>query len=123
MRNRAKCKKCEEVIESFHRYDYVYCKCREIGISGGLDEYHVAANDFTNFLRIDDEGQTVEVMIKDGETVEETSGVEKTFSKKELVHMLNEMRKKIEDLPVDALYLPITHADYATLLIMLIAIF
>lgn len=123
MKNRAKCRKCGDIIESFHRYDYVYCKCKEIGISGGLDEYHVAANDFNNFLRIDDEGKEVAVMVQNDADEIQISTVNKTFSKKELIRMLDETRKKIDQLPMEALCLPITHADYATLLMLLVTIF
>ena len=41
MRNRAKCKLCSSVIESYHRYDEVSCKCGEINISGGNDVLEV----------------------------------------------------------------------------------
>lgn len=56
MRNRAKCKLCEEVIESLHRNDFVSCKCGEIAIDGGLDYLRSVARDYSNFLRVDDEG-------------------------------------------------------------------
>lgn len=36
-RNRVKCKKCCDIIESKHRCDYVLCSCGAIGVDGGLD--------------------------------------------------------------------------------------
>ncbi len=33
--NRARCKKCGEIIESKHRHDFVMCKCGAVGIDGG----------------------------------------------------------------------------------------
>ena len=36
-RNRAKCKKCQDVIESKHRHDFVTCKCGSISLDGGRD--------------------------------------------------------------------------------------
>ncbi len=33
--NRARCKKCGEIIESRHRHDFVMCKCGAVGIDGG----------------------------------------------------------------------------------------
>lgn len=35
--NKAKCKKCGDVIHSKHRHDFVECKCGAIGIDGGND--------------------------------------------------------------------------------------
>jgi hypothetical protein len=33
--NRAQCKSCNEVIESFHRHDFKFCKCKTIFVDGG----------------------------------------------------------------------------------------
>jgi hypothetical protein len=125
MRNRAKCKKCGDIIESFHRYDYVYCKCKEIGISGGNDEYHVTANDFTHFLRVDDEGNELVVKVQDKVEIVQLASVfpENKHDRQELLGMLDEMRRKLEDLPIEALYSPISHADFASLLMLVSAIF
>ena len=38
-RNRVKCKKCEHVIESKHRHDFVECQCGAVFVDGGSD-YH-----------------------------------------------------------------------------------
>lgn len=35
--NRAKCKKCGDVIESNYRHDWVSCKCGAIFVDGGHD--------------------------------------------------------------------------------------
>jgi hypothetical protein len=127
MRNRAKCKNCGDIIESFHRYDYVYCQCNEIGISGGSDEYHVAAKDFGNFLRIDDDGNEVKVLVKDKVEIVQLNTVadftRPKLSRFELLRMLDETRQKFESLPVEALYAPVSHADFCSLLLLLSAIF
>lgn len=36
IRNRAQCSNCGDVIESKHRHDFVWCKCKAIYIDGGL---------------------------------------------------------------------------------------
>ena len=36
LRNRARCKKCGDIIESKHRHDHVACSCGEIAVDGGL---------------------------------------------------------------------------------------
>lgn len=44
-RNRAKCLKCLDVIESKHRHDFVYCKCGSFAVDGGK-EYLRRVGDF-----------------------------------------------------------------------------
>jgi len=35
--NKARCKKCLDVIESRYRHDFVRCKCGAIFVDGGID--------------------------------------------------------------------------------------
>lgn len=44
-RNRARCRKCKDVIESLHRHHFVICKCGEIFVDGGK-EYLRRGGDF-----------------------------------------------------------------------------
>lgn len=37
LRNSAKCKKCKDEIQSVHRHDFKWCKCKGIFIDGGVD--------------------------------------------------------------------------------------
>jgi hypothetical protein len=37
LRNRLKCKKCGDIIESTYAHDFKYCKCGAIFIDGGLE--------------------------------------------------------------------------------------
>ena len=60
MKNRAKCKLCGSIIESCHPMDYVVCKCGEIELNGG-DAMLSRANDYTNFVRVDDLGNEIAV--------------------------------------------------------------
>ena len=46
MKNKLKCKKCGDIIESKHRYDFKWCKCKTIFIDGGND-YFRRGGDFT----------------------------------------------------------------------------
>ncbi len=45
------------------------------------------------------------------------------LNKKELINMLEEMIKNVENLPVYAMTTPITHYDYCSLMILLLAVF
>ncbi len=37
IRNALRCKKCNDVIESHHRHDFVQCQCGAIFVDGGHD--------------------------------------------------------------------------------------
>jgi len=44
-------------------------------------------------------------------------------TKQELLEMLDEMRKRIEELPMNAMFSPVTHADLCSLIMLMSAIF
>jgi hypothetical protein len=119
MRNRAKCKLCNKIIESIYKYDDVTCECGEISISGGNEILLCAAQNFDNFLRVDDEGNEIVVTVyKDNNT--------KSLSKPtkdELLKILELQYQKIESLPVEMLLSSVTHADLGSLIMLLSAIF
>lgn len=132
MKNRAKCKLCRDIIESFHQYDYVTCKCGEIAVDGGPGGIRCSAKDWKNFLRIDDEGNEIEVRIEEFSKFdlsdiepyprdEEYSKVKLT--KKDLVDHIQGMIYNIERLPPEAMMTPITHYDWVSLLMLLSSIF
>lgn len=120
MKNKAKCKLCETVIESFHAEDYVTCKCGEIFVDGG-DSFHCGANLWCNFLRVDDEGNEIIPKIQEKENKKPIEKLHKP-TKKELLDMLDEMIKSIESLPSQAMTLPINHYDFCSLLLLLSSI-
>lgn len=35
--NKVRCKKCNDIIESIHSYDFKKCKCNSIFLDGGKD--------------------------------------------------------------------------------------
>jgi len=116
MKNRAKCKLCNSVIESFHDTDYVMCSCGAISVDGG-SAMRCSAIKWENFVRVDDEGNEIVVKVQG-----EESNVLKP-SKKDLLFMLDEMIKNIEHLPQHVMNSPISHYDYVSLLILLQSIF
>lgn len=121
MRNRAKCKLCGDVIESFHSTDLVLCKCGEIEVDGG-EALRCAAGDWNNFLRVDDQGNEIVVTVKnkDGFTDEENRElINHKPNKRELIEMLDEMVRNIEKLPTRAMSEPITHYDFAAALMLI----
>jgi len=122
MRNRAKCKLCQNVIESFHKYDYVTCGCGEISITGGLDELSCSAKNFDNFLRVDDQGNEVMVKVIGGKEKVETIELQPILTRKERIEMLDAMIKNIENLPQNAMTLPINHYDFYSFMLLVSSI-
>ncbi len=117
MRNRAKCKKCASVIESFHSTDLVYCKCGEIGVDGG-DALRCYAVDWDNFIRVDDFNNEIKVKIKE-EKQQEIDISPLKPDREQLLGMLNEMIKSIENLPPQAMNTYVTQYDlYSFMLIV-----
>ena len=118
MRNRAKCKLCNSIIESFHAGDYVECKCGEIGVQGGQGLYCSSRN-WDNFIRVDDNGNEIIVKVKDKNEAIPKSKPDRN----ELLDMLDAMIKDIERLPNHAQTAPITHMDLSAALLLLLELF
>lgn len=45
-RNRIKCKRCGDIIESKSRHDFVECSCQSCFVDGGTSYQRVGAEDF-----------------------------------------------------------------------------
>ncbi len=137
MRNRAKCKLCEDIIESDHVNDYVTCGCGEISVDGGTQYCRCSARDWSNFIRVDDEDNEVIPKIIDKTSKEEENKQVKKWVEDEVLtayeiskkrkqlalDALDEMIKKIEELPQVAWTTAITHYDYYSLLLLMSALF
>jgi hypothetical protein len=119
--NRAKCRLCKSVIESYHQYDYIACKCGEIAISGGESKFEVFANDFANIIRIDNDGKEINVKVVEKEKDVVTEIPSKT-SREDLLKMLDDMIAAYDNLPSHALTSPVTHRDFESLLILVSSI-
>ena len=112
MRNRAKCKKCESIIESKGHNDLQHCSCGEISVNGG-DKLGCSAMDWNNFLRVDDEGNIVVPTIQQAPKV----------TKEDFLQALDEMIRRIEEMPQHAMVVSINHYDFVSLLVLLASIF
>lgn len=118
LKNRAKCKLCNDIIESVHRHDYVTCSCGEISIDGGSGGGYIRcrANDSNNLIRLDDEDNVILPPVREGTGSSEPP-------KQEGLEILKAMIQRIESLPPQSLYAPINHADFASLLRVLLDVF
>ena len=56
-RNAARCRKCDTVVESTYRHDFVPCKCGAIFVDGGLAYLRAGGNpeDFESLAEYTDE--------------------------------------------------------------------
>lgn len=119
MKNRAKCKLCQDIIESFHASDLVVCKCTHIYVDGG-EAMKCGASDWSNFLRVDDEGNEIIVTIKE----KEDSYVKPLYNENELPPKesvkkeIDIMLENINRLPEHALMTPLNHYDLMSLLLL-----
>lgn len=141
MRNRAKCKLCNSIIESFHATDYVDCKCGEIGVDGG-EALRCCAKSWDNFLRVDDEGNEIPVKIEEltkydradmepysydesekrnASTNEKQQAHDTKPHKKDIIIMLDNMISDYDKLPQHVLQSPISHYDFLSLLLIISA--
>lgn len=114
MKNRAKCKLCHSIIESFHPTDYVICNCGEISVYGG-DSMICSAKNWDNFLRVDDEGNEIFITVK---SPQEEVKDRKKITRAEMKDIVNEIKRKIELLPTHAMDLPLNHYDYLSILML-----
>lgn len=120
MKNRAKCKLCKTIIESFHATDYVQCNCGEIAVDGA-DALLCFAKNFDNFLRIDDQGNEIVVTLKEKSNILTISSTDKP-TRKELLDMLQTMLQNIESLPAQAMSSPINHYDFVSVMLLVSSI-
>ena len=54
-RNWAQCRKCEDIIISEHRHDFISCRCEAIFIDGG-DAYWRGGGDLDSIIMLDEYG-------------------------------------------------------------------
>lgn len=113
MRNRAKCKLCNSIIESVHERDMCECNCGEIAVMGGSN-MGCSAQNWNNFLRVDDQDNVIVVQVKEAP---------KKPNRKDFLDALDEMIRRIEEMPPNAMVVSINHYDFVSLLILLSSIF
>lgn len=113
MRNRAKCKLCGFIIESVHEKDMCECNCGEISVMGG-SKLGCSSKNWNNFLRVDDEDNVIVPTIKEAP---------QKVTKEDLLDALDEMVKRIESMPPNAMVASINHYDFVSLLMLLSSIF
>lgn len=124
MRNRAKCKLCGDIIESYHPTDHVQCRCGEIDVFGG-DSLRCAAKKWSNFVRVDDKGNEIIPKIEESavEPVSAEKYTDEPLSKAALHDEIKEMIKRYESLPRHVLDSPVSHSDFLSMLLLISELF
>lgn len=128
MKNRAKCKLCDDIIESAHSQDYQLCKCGEIFVDGGKD-LKCGAKDWTNFRRIDDSDREIIPKIIEKSDISpgnvESEEVHSTYEPNpeqkhaNLCSMLKGVIDSYDNLPQHAKLASITHYDLQAALLII----
>jgi hypothetical protein len=59
MINKIQCRKCNDIIESTHRHDFKFCKCKSVFVDGGRDYIRRGGdpNDMIDLSDIPDQSQ------------------------------------------------------------------
>lgn len=116
-RNRAKCKKCGDIIESKHARDYVSCSCKEISMGA---ERQIVAVDWENLLIVNDDGSEVEINVNYKEKEQEKNEVpgseEKSTNREELLGYLDDFLKHTQTLPPHVRQSFVTYYDLEAVL-------
>jgi len=124
MRKRVKCKNCNKIIESKHIDDLVTCDCGEVQALAGEKIFRASFSNLENFVIVDDDGnEIIPKFQKDTQPTKET--ITETHAKpcrNEMLDILDEMTARIKSLPDHALFSPVTHSDFGSLLMLLSSI-
>ena len=92
--SKAKCLKCNDIIESKHRHDFVRCSCNEIFLDGGDEYIRAGANDLNNIL------------------IENNSEFFAALDRDEVLQKLIEEAEEVDDMFEDQGYLDDDFDDY-----------
>lgn len=123
MRNRAQCKLCKDVVESFQEFDYVSCKCDEIAITGGTVKYECFAKNWENFLRVDDNGDVIPIRLAAKEDViEKYINEPAPVSKGELIEELARLVSYSETMSDQALSQPVSQYELLRFISLIVTI-
>ena len=85
LRNKIRCRKCNDIIESLSVHDFKYCKCGAVSVDGGHDYLRRGGNreDWEELSEYENETERQEPM--------EETGEHKRVPKKRLADMLQDI--------------------------------
>lgn len=99
------------------------CSCGEISVYEG-EALKCAAKDYSNFVRVDENGNEIIVKVIDGNSQTNTDTIAEAPkpTRTDMLDMLDEMIRNIEKMPSHAMQQPINHYDYLSLMLLLSSI-
>ena len=99
------------------------CSCGEISVYEG-EALKCAAKDYSNFVRVDENGNEiiVKVIDRNSQTNTDTIAEAPKPTRADMLDMLDEMIRNIEKMPSHAMQQPINHYDYLSLMLLLSSI-
>lgn len=106
----AKCKCCNDKLEILEG-KMIYCNCGEL-VLDGMKKKIICKTSVNNYIEIDDEGNEIVSMDTPSSKPD----------REQLLSMLDEMIKNLEDLPSHVKLGGITHYDLASALLLLSSI-
>lgn len=117
MRNRIKCKLCQDVIESISGEE-VECSCKHIAVRGMWSNREILAIDFKNVIGIEDDGSESDINViesrKNAPIIDDMKQ-----PPTDVLFEITEMIRSFERLPPHATMQPLTQVDlFAVLLLM-----
>lgn len=123
MRNRAKCKVCETIIESTGERDLSTCKCGEISIVGkNPEEGRYRAYNWENFIFLDDENHEIVAKVSDEITIDKKDIISHKPTKEEIIEELSTLVNQLIELPTNQLYMPVNSYDMYRFMALVVAI-
>lgn len=62
IKNAIKCNHCGDIIESKHRHDFKFCKCKTVAVDGGLDyTRRIVKNSLDDYTDLSEWEEIVEI--------------------------------------------------------------
>jgi hypothetical protein len=121
-RNRAKCRLCNEIIESLHQHDFQSCSCGEISVDGGTSYYRCLAKDIKNFIRIGENDEEIEVRFKEEEEEEEKQPPKPLTSREEKLDEMRIMLEQLSEMPEGAMSLFVSQYELYSYMLLVYSI-
>ncbi len=94
MRNRIKCKKCNDIIESKYRHDFQQCQCGKVFCDGGQEYQRIGFDIIDNVIRVlDDDSEEPFESMPTSEEIIEDSYVETNQLIDEVIEKLQKLKR------------------------------
>ena len=122
MKNKAKCRLCGDIIESVHSDEVASCKCGAISVHGGDAMYCSVLGDWTNFIRVDDNGNEIVPTIKE-KAIDESEATERLATKQDLIDALTRQYEYIDASYDVVKWAAPTTSDISAMLQIIVGIF